>query len=55
MATGKSKARCVEHVVNGPITTKLPASFLQLHPDVEMMLDEAAARELRTMTMNYER
>ena len=43
VATGKSKARCVDRVVNGPITTKLPASFLQLHPAVEIMLDEAAA------------
>ena len=46
IATGKSKARCIEQVVNGPITTKLPASFLQLHPDVELVLDEAAAGEL---------
>jgi glucosamine-6-phosphate deaminase len=43
VATGKSKAKCVERVVKGPITTKLPASFLQLHPSVEIMLDEAAA------------
>src|SRR5437763_11490984 len=43
MATGKSKARCVDLVVNGPITTKLPGSFLQLHQNVEIMLDEAAA------------
>jgi glucosamine-6-phosphate deaminase len=42
-ATGKSKARCIARVLNGPITTKLPASFLQLHPAVEIMLDEAAA------------
>jgi glucosamine-6-phosphate deaminase len=46
MATGKSKARCIALVVNGPITTKLPASFLQLHPEVELMLDEAAAEQL---------
>jgi glucosamine-6-phosphate deaminase len=43
MATGKSKAKCVDLVVKGPITTKLPASFLQLHQNVEIMLDEAAA------------
>ena len=46
VATGKSKAACVEQVVNGPITTDLPASFLQLHPDAEIMLDEAAAGKL---------
>ena len=46
LATGRSKARCVERMVNGPITTKLPASFLQLHHDVEVMLDEASAASL---------
>ena len=46
IATGKSKARCVDLMVNGPITTKLPASFLQLHRDVELMLDQEAARSL---------
>jgi glucosamine-6-phosphate deaminase len=48
LATGERKASCVEQVVRGPITTDLPASFLQLHPDVEIMLDEAAAAKLRT-------
>jgi glucosamine-6-phosphate deaminase len=43
LATGKSKARCIDRLLNGPITTKMPASFLQLHTDVELMLDEAAA------------
>jgi len=46
LATGGSKARCVERVVTGPITTSLPASFLQLHRDAEIFLDEAAAKEL---------
>jgi glucosamine-6-phosphate deaminase len=48
LATGERKASCVEQLVTGPITTELPASFLQLHPDVEIMLDEAAAQKLRT-------
>jgi glucosamine-6-phosphate deaminase len=43
IATGKSKAKCVDRAVNGPISTRMPASFLQLHRDVELMLDEAAA------------
>lgn len=46
IATGKSKAGCVERLVHGPITTKLPASFLQVHRDVELMLDETAASKL---------
>ena len=47
IATGERKASCIEQLVTGPITTQLPASFLQLHRDVEIVLDEAAARRLR--------
>jgi glucosamine-6-phosphate deaminase len=46
IATGESKARCVERVVNGPITTALPASFLQLHRRAEIFLDRAAGQDL---------
>lgn len=46
LATGRSKARCIERVVNGSVTTRLPASFLQLHPRVELVLDEGAAAGL---------
>jgi glucosamine-6-phosphate deaminase len=47
LATGSSKASCVERVVNGPLTTELPASFLQLHDEVDIMLDVAAAAQLQ--------
>ncbi len=43
LASGASKASVIERVLHGPITTELPASFLQLHPDVEIVLDEPAA------------
>jgi glucosamine-6-phosphate deaminase len=46
IATGRSKAACVERVVNGPITTLLPASFLQLHANAEIFLDQEAAGQL---------
>jgi glucosamine-6-phosphate deaminase len=46
MAHGLSKARCIERVVNGPLDTHLPASFLQLHHDVDIILDTGAARDL---------
>jgi 6-phosphogluconolactonase/glucosamine-6-phosphate isomerase/deaminase len=36
----------VERLVNGPITPMLPASFLQLHHDVEILVDEPAAELL---------
>jgi len=47
MATGAGKSRCVERMVNGPVTPELPASFLQLHAAVDLWLDGAAARLLR--------
>jgi glucosamine-6-phosphate deaminase len=47
LATGRAKAHCVAAALHGPITPALPASFLQLHPHVDVMLDEAAASELK--------
>jgi glucosamine-6-phosphate deaminase len=47
LATGASKAGCVRQLIEGPITTSLPASFLQLHRNAEIFLDEEAAAELR--------
>jgi glucosamine-6-phosphate deaminase len=46
LATGTAKARCVSRMVGGPVTPRLPASFLQLHPRVELWLDRAAAGRL---------
>ena len=43
IATGVRKARCIERTVHGPLTPRFPASFLQMHRDVELFLDEAAA------------
>ena len=47
IATGDRKAQCVERTVRGRVTTRLPASFLQLHPRAEFYLDRAAASRLR--------
>jgi glucosamine-6-phosphate deaminase len=49
VAMGERKAECVERVVHGPITTRLPASLLQVHRDVEILLDRDAASKLRTL------
>ena len=46
LATGLAKARCVERMIRGPVTPRLPASFLQLHRHAEVWVDEAAARNL---------
>jgi len=46
LATGAAKAACVKRVVEGAITTRVPASLLQLHPHAEVWLDRAAAAKL---------
>ncbi len=43
LANGKRKARVVERTINGPITTKVPATVLQLHNDVTIIVDQEAA------------
>jgi glucosamine-6-phosphate deaminase len=48
LANGQSKAACIARAVNGPLTTELPASFLQLHHDAEVVLDAGAAMALET-------
>ncbi|SHE38475.1 glucosamine-6-phosphate deaminase [Caloramator proteoclasticus] len=46
LASGKEKAEIIEKMVNGPITPDVPASILQLHPDVTLILDREAASQL---------
>jgi len=45
-ANGSHKARIIAAALQGPITTDVPASVLQLHPDCEVILDPAAAEYL---------
>lgn len=44
VAKGKSKAEVVKRMLQGPITTDLPASILQLHANCEFLLDKDAAK-----------
>jgi len=46
MAAGERKAHCVERMVEGGVTPRLPASLLQLHPRVRLFLDRSAASQL---------
>jgi glucosamine-6-phosphate deaminase len=46
MASGSRKAPSVERMIRGPITTQVPASFLQAHRRVEVYLDRDAASRL---------
>ena len=46
IATGASKADAIYGLVNGEITPNCPASILQVHPDVHIFMDKAAAAKL---------
>ena len=46
VATGAKKADCIRAALNGRISTRVPASLLQVHPDIEFLLDTDAARLL---------
>lgn len=43
VSVGKEKAEIVARALLGPVTTEVPASLLQLHAKVDVLLDEAAA------------
>jgi glucosamine-6-phosphate deaminase len=46
IVTGESKAGAVAAAVEGPVSASCPASVLQLHPHVTVLLDPAAAAHL---------
>jgi len=43
VATGDKKAECIRQATSGRLTTRVPASMLQVHSDVELLLDGEAA------------
>ncbi len=47
LATGKGKAHAVAAMSEGPVTAMCPASALQMHDDVTVVLDQEAAALLR--------
>lgn len=57
VAKGTNKTDIVKEMLEGPITTDVPASILQLHPNCEFLLDSAAAAKLshsyRLLTTAY--
>lgn len=46
MAYGPEKADAIKATVEGPVTEQVPASVLQNHDDVVLIIDEAAASKL---------
>ncbi len=47
VATGTGKAEAIRATVEGLVTTRVPASLLQLHGAVDVVVDEAAGSALR--------
>lgn len=47
LAFGAAKADAVQQMVQGLVTEECPASVLQNHPDVTIIVDEAAAEKLK--------
>lgn len=46
VAAGENKADIVLASLFGPVTPQIPASFLQLHPDVTVILDKGSSKNL---------
>lgn len=49
LASGANKADAVRATVEGPITSAVTASALQMHPDAVAIVDEAAAAKLERL------
>lgn len=47
LAFGEGKAEAIAAAVEGPVTASMPGSAIQLHPHVTVVLDEAAASQLK--------
>lgn len=47
VATGRTKAEAVHQLVEGPVSAMWPATILQHHPHVTVLLDASAARRLQ--------
>lgn len=46
MAAGEGKARAVQRAIEGPLTTQLPASLFQSHPNARFYITKGAAKDL---------
>lgn len=47
VAAGRHKAQAVHELVEGPISAMWPATILQMHPNVTVIVDEPAASRLQ--------
>ena len=53
MAFGENKAGIAAQCVEGPITSQVPASFLQEHPNASVLLDLAASSGKDNATISF--
>lgn len=44
MASGENKAEAIKNTVGGYVSTMTPSSLLQTHPEITIIVDEAAAK-----------
>lgn len=51
-AYGDKKAQAIQKMIEGPVTTDVPASVLQNHPNVTVIIDEDAASLLDKSKLN---
>ena len=47
VVSGEEKADALCKAIAGPVTSEVPASVLQLHPDVTVVADSAALSKLK--------
>jgi glucosamine-6-phosphate deaminase len=52
LASGEKKAEIISKLVEDKISTRVPASMLQVHPNVLVIVDEAAASLLKKTSNN---
>lgn len=47
VAIGRGKAQAVHHMAEGAVSAMWPATILQHHPHVSVLIDDAAAARLQ--------
>jgi len=47
IAAGEEKAEAVYNTISGPVTTDCPSSILQMHPNLTIFIDRAAAARIK--------
>jgi len=46
LANGRKKSQAIERTIHGPVSTEVPATVLQLHNNVLLIIDEEAASQI---------